>query len=406
MPPEENKINLTQEMDVKDDVDFLNEEETKPEEEIEKPPEVKPPDEKSEEEEEKPEEEESEEEEKEDEEEEEEDKEESPEFLANRPTWSEINKKYPNFFKDFPQMKHVIGREMEYSKVFPTVEEAKEAAESAEDYQYIEDKFKEGNSKEVLDIMKESDQNSYSKFVNEFLPTLYQNDNQAYFEVVTPVIHNLLHQIYSSAKDENLKNATLVLSDHLFNDMNKIERPAEVKRVESKTQNNEHQEYLQQRLKDARSDVDGETLNSIQEMIMDSIVKQFPDGKVPKNLESVIVDIVDNGVTRIARSLVADESYMRLMKSLWKRAYNSGFTGDWKERIVNAYLSRAKELIPGISRKVTPFVPRKVERSERRIPNSREHKPTGNSTPSAKEIDWNRTSDRDFLEDNIKVKGD
>lgn len=401
--PELTENSLVQGADVKDELDFLNDESE--ENEV---PEVKPPSDdvkpksKSKEDEELKVEDES----KESEEEEEEIKEEeTSEFTLSRPTWSEINKKYPDFFKDFPQMKHVIGREMEYSKVFPTVEEAKEAADTADDYQYIEDTFKKGDSKEVLNIMKESDTDSYSKFINEFLPSLYQSDNQAYFEVVTPVIHNLLHQIYSSARDENLKNATLVLSDHLFNDMDKISKPAESKKVESNV-NNEHQEYLQQRLKDARSNVDAETLNSIQELIMDSIVKQFPDEKIPKNLESVIVDIVDSGVTRIANNLVADESYMRLMKSLWRKAYNSGFTGDWKERIVSAYLSRAKELIPGISKKVTPFIPRNSERSERRIPNSGRSGSSKNSNPSSRDIDWNRTSDRDFLDDNIKLKGD
>src|SRR5437660_282354 len=48
------------------------------------------------------------------------------------PQFKEITKKYPNFFKDFPNLRHAFFREKEYSEIFSTVDEAKEAQEDIE----------------------------------------------------------------------------------------------------------------------------------------------------------------------------------------------------------------------------------------------------------------------------------
>lgn len=393
-------VSEVKDADIKDDVDFLTS--TEEEKEIE----VKPPKDRgsvSEEETEDKEKETKEEESK----EEVEGESETPEFLTSRPTWSEINKKYPEFFKDFPQMRHVIGREMEYSKIFPTIDDAKDASEKSEDYQFLEDTFNKGESKDLLGLMKDSSSDSYNRFVKSFLPTLYKEDQNQYLDIITPVIHGLLYDVYKAAgdKDENLRNAALVLSEHLFNDMNVVTKPAQSPRVQESKSEDEHQKFMRERLVSTRNEVESETLSSIHEEIYSAIAKQFPDEKIPSNLDSIIVDIVESGTTKIDRSMMADEAYMKTINSLWKRAYNSGFTGDWKERIISAYLSRAKELIPGIAKKVSPFIPRDLKTHEKRLPSSGgKGGRTSESTPDSKEIDWNKTSDRDFLEGNIKTK--
>lgn len=393
--------------DIKDDADFISSL-GEAEVEVEEKPKVKSPVEKTEKTEEV---EEAEEEKQEEEEQKESEEEETPEFLVSRPTWAQINKEFPDFFKKFPDMRHVIGREMEYSKVFPTVEEAKEAAESSQDYEFLENTFKTGSAKEVLDLMKESDEGAYQKFAVDFLPSLYNADKDQYFNIVGPVVHNLLNNVYSSFKDkqgdeyENLRNAALVLSEYWFQDANAVTKPAQAPKAEVKAENNQENQFLQTRLKEARDSVATDTLTELQDMLFDECVKQFPDGKVPKAFQDIVEDIVESGVNKINKSMTADEAYMNSMKWLWKKAYSSGFTGDWKERITKAYLSRAKELIPGITRKLDALVPRKErETHEKKIPNASVHKNNSGSVPSSKEIDWSNTSDRDFLEGDIKTK--
>src|SRR6516225_9215499 len=49
-----------------------------------------------------------------------------------RPPISAIKEKYPNFFKDFPELKESYFREMRFTELFPTVEDAKEAVSENE----------------------------------------------------------------------------------------------------------------------------------------------------------------------------------------------------------------------------------------------------------------------------------
>lgn len=340
-----------------------------------------------------------------------EDDEEVPEFLATRPTFAEVSKKYPNFFKDFPDMKHVIGREMEYSKLFPTVDDAGEAKENSEAYQFLETQFARGDAKELLGTMKDADTNAYTKFVGEFLPSLAQSDTDSYFKIVSPVMHGLLNQVYTDAEstDENLKNAVLVLSKHLFKDPNVVTKPPVKTQLttENKNNNNESEsvKFRRERFNEAQTNVSNESLELIQESIYSEIASQFPDKKIPENLDEMIVDIIESGVRKINTDLKADESYMSMMNSLWGRAFKSSFTGDWKERIINAYLSRAKKLIPVVSRKIAPLIPKDRKTHEKRVTSSSPSSHNSNSkVPNAKVIDWNKTSDRDFLDGDIKTK--
>lgn len=338
--------------------------------------------------------------------------EELPEFLATRPTFSEIGKKYPDFFKDFPEMKHVLGREMEYSKILPTIGDAKEAKENSDAYQFLESTFATGNARELLSTMKEADTTAYGNFVNDFLPTLSQSDSETYFKIVSPVMHGLLHEVYLTAgnKDENLKNAVLVISEHLFRDADIVTKPpAKSARIETNTNGDkvesESQKFRKERFLSAQNEIGTESLTSLQEFIFEDIKKQFPDNKIPDNIEETIVDLVDVGIKKINDEISSDQSYRAIQDSLWKQAFKSGFTGDWKERILSAYLSRAKKLIPVVSRKIAPFIPKERKVNEKRIPsNSSGSRSSSSNVPSSKDINWNKTSDRDFLEGKIATK--
>lgn len=335
-----------------------------------------------------------------------EDKEETPEFLSTRPTWSDISKKYPNIFKDFPDLKHVIGREMEFAKLYPTVEEAKEAKENAQAYENVESLFASGDASGLLASMKEADSDAFVKFTTGFLPHLAKVDEQTYFKIVSPTIHGLLNNVYSGAgKDENLKNATLVLSEHLFGKAEVIEKPPIEQKVEPAT-NKEQETFRKERFQSVVGEVTKITQNDIKDYAFEEITKLFPDDKIPDSIAETIMELIESGINRNEVEMRKDESYMNLMNSLWKRAFASNFTGDWQERIVNAYLSRAKKLIPSIVKRVSPLVPQGKARIEKKVPSGKSDNTRSNSVPESKKINWRETSDRDFLEGNIKIKGD
>jgi len=104
------------------------------EEEKPKEPEVKLEEEKPEEDP-KPEEEKPEEKPKEKEEEEEKPLEDDDEIES--PTYKEVHTKFPTLFKEFPNLRHTIFREQEYTKLYPTVEDAKDAKDKGIDQEDI-----------------------------------------------------------------------------------------------------------------------------------------------------------------------------------------------------------------------------------------------------------------------------
>lgn len=332
---------------------------------------------------------------------------EASEYVTKRPTWSEINKEFPEFFKKFPQLKHVIGREMAYSEVFPTVEDAQEAQEDSEAFTTLNDHFLKGDIKEISALMKETDEKAYNRFVDDFLPSLYSSDSTAFYRITAPIVQNLFNQIYIAAKgkNENLENAVRVIADHVFGDENIIEKPAQVTQQRNDDADNERAKFQRERLTSARKDVETSILSDLKDSIFNDFVSQFPDEKIPQGMEEFISDAVESAVSKIDKVMSSDRSYMNMINSLWRRAFNSQFTGDWKDRIIDAYLSRAQELIPDQRRKIMPFIPKKSSTSNgRKVTSGTPVNSSAKSNPSSKEIDWRRTSDRDFLDDKVTLR--
>src|SRR5216684_2162863 len=98
-------------------------------------------------------------------------------IIASRPTIKEINAKYPEFFKDFPDLRHAFFREQEFSQIFPTIDDAKEAAENLESFSNLEEFVLSGTSdglKSFLEAAEEGKKGSLQNIVANFLPTLYK----------------------------------------------------------------------------------------------------------------------------------------------------------------------------------------------------------------------------------------
>jgi hypothetical protein len=84
-----------------------------------------------------------------------------------RPTVKQITEKFPDFFKKFPTLKDAFFREKQFSEVFHTPQEAKEAAVIAGDYKTLQDDLVNGTGEKLLPALKESD--SLGRFSKSFL---------------------------------------------------------------------------------------------------------------------------------------------------------------------------------------------------------------------------------------------
>jgi hypothetical protein len=130
--------------------------------------------------------------------------------------------------------------------------------------------------------------------------------------------------------------------------------------------------------------------------------------------DSITKAIID----KVVNTVKADKEFSRYKDRLWKDAKSNGYRSDDKSRIINASLARAKSLVPSIRRGLiaealgsSPLENGKRREKLETINSRREPGSSGREAavrdrmPSAKGIDWKKTSDLDFLNDNYVPKG-
>lgn len=326
------------------------------------------------------------------------------EIPFDRPSVKDIKAKFPEFFKEFPELKEAFFREQEFTKVFPTVEEAREAAEENVAFSTLSDAALDGDPAPLLESLEKTDAKALKIFSAGFLPALYKRNQEVYHEVVTPVFENLIKQLYKST-DENMRNSALNIAQYIFGEEH-AEAIAQGKKTFSTiTQLTDEQKKLKERRDQEVSTKFRETYNHVETQINSSlkalILKDFDPNKVfSKFMRNQLADEV---VKRIHVQLRSDKAHSTIMSSRWKRAKSNGYTNDDKSKIISTFLARAKSLIPGTSDKVRNLAHGKVSkhsdiRREKIAPERREV--NGGRAPNgraSKEVDYRKMSDMDIL---------
>ena len=365
---------------------------------------------------------------KEDEEEEEEEpkeEEEEPEPVASlhpRPTVRDITGKYPNFFKDFPDMKHVLFREGQYATVFPTVEDAKDAAEKAGTFDNFSNMITSGKPQDFTEFLKGVEGvNGLTSMAANFLPALFNVNKDMYYNVTGPIAESLLRNAFKVASqggNENLKNAALHLAQWAFGDAayatgEKSTPPLKVEEApKDEKYETEKKEFFQQKYTDTKSYVDTQAVSRL--------TSEIKKGLDPNNAFTPFTQglLAKQVFDEIGAILEADTQHMAMMKSMWKQAEKAGFAGPWKDRILSTYLSRARQLMPAIRTKIRNAALNQErsssERTEKIAKKSTERREvqgsqntsakTGPQRVNAGDVDWSKTSDLDFINDRITYK--
>jgi hypothetical protein len=336
-----------------------------------------------------------------------------------RPAPKEITAKYPNFFKEFPEIRHMIFREGEYTKLYPTVDDAREASEKAENFSNFSEMLQSGTPDkfgEFLSGVKQGGENVYTNMVANFLPTLFNTDRETYYKVTTPVAASMLRNAFNRAKssgDENLANAAQVLAQWALGDAKYAtgEKVVEqLKPVEAKPQT-EQQQFYQQRFVETKAAIASDTSTIIRSEIRKGLDPNNTMNDFTRDL------MVDRILVEVGDTLSKDKRHMDTMNSLWRRAHSEGYAGNWKDRLKSAYLSGARAVMPAIRAKIrsAAFADAKASAQSReataeKSANRREVQGSKNSgivrgtNVSAKQVDWGNTSDLDFLNDKVSLK--
>jgi hypothetical protein len=342
-----------------------------------------------------------------------------------RPTIKDINKEFPELFKKFPSLKDMYFREAEYSKLFPTVEDAKEAMENNEAFTNIHNDVFSGDGAVFFSAIKEADEKGLVKFAGNVLPSLFKTSPEAFWRAANPLVQDVARNMFNKGvkdKNEDLQNAARYLSEYFFGDVEVAEGKKSSFKQEAPPDNSvkeERENFENQRNTEFRSIVSVSTkaslINQIDSKDPNTGKSRLdPDGVLSNFIKQTIIDRIIND---IGTELTADKDHTRFMDSLWEKSRRNGRTDEDKARISSAYLARAKSLIPSLrSKYVTEALGGKQRASVQRKDKVEEvgsRKDAGASGKASnghvkgynpKSINYNKTSDEDILNDNITYK--
>lgn len=322
-----------------------------------------------------------------------------------------IKKEDPKVFEKFPQLKDVILREEQFTEVFTNPEEAGFAKERSEVFGKLEQDIVSGNVENLLAGVKGYSDESLATLAHNFLPTLGKLDKDLYTDILVRPVQNALRLAFAdgrTANNQNLWASAVYIHEFLFGNKN-IDQDVPVKGAK-KTEENPETLRLKKEIeeRDARQYYNfRDNVIEIRDHKMTSEVKRALTGVEVDGykLKNIVRDIQ----LEIGRALEADKRHLASMQSLWMQAKSAGFPPEWKSKIANAYVGRAKSVLPAIKKKVLAEAGVTVKGATTK-PVKKALSTTGSTSPknvplNPRKIDWGKTSDADILsEDTSRIK--
>lgn len=277
---------------------------------------------------------------------EDEEKEEVPEEIELRTPVrrKEILAKYPTLFKDFPYLETAYYREQQYTEILPTIDDAREAVERADQLSSYEKDLSTGNNESILKTIKDNNPQAFSKLVDNYLPNLAKVDQTAFYHVIGSVSSSVIKSMVEESQrtnNEDLKAAALILNQFVFGKSEFVapqkfgpdERPNE-------QLNNERQEFIRERYDSARGDLSTKVENVLTSTISNHL---DPKGQMTDYLRK---NATKDCLSSLDSAIAGDTRFQAVLNNLWKKAFENNFTRDSIEKIRSAYLSKAKTILP------------------------------------------------------------
>lgn len=276
--------------------------------------------------------------------------------VLEAPRRKEILAKYPEIFKDFPQLERAMYREQRYSEILPTIEDAQTAADKAQLLDNYEKEIYGGSTENLLSVVRDNDKEAFAKIVDNYLITLHKVDQHSYYHTIGNVIkHTIISMVKDSKEQKNdeLESAAAILNQYIFG-TDKFTHPQKLAKEEvendgSKEKEEEisrkEREFLERQYNSAKDDLGAR---------VDNIIKATVDKSIDPNnsmtdyaKKNAVRDVLEN-----LESLVdKDIRFKSIFDKLWERAFANDFDKESMDRIKSAYLSKAKTLLPILIKK-------------------------------------------------------
>ena len=262
----------------------------------------------------------------------------------------EILKKYPTLFKDFPYLEKAYYREQQFTQVYPTIDEAKDAREKAETLgRFEEDIVGKGNQKNILKLIKENNPKAFNKVVDDYLDNLGEVDERAYTHVISTMSKQTIKALWDHGKemrnDDGLKmqEAAVILNQFLFGS-SKYKPP--VRLSESEPEEKKEQEISERERSLIRQAFDGASTE------VSTKVNRFLQLNIEANIdpkktmtEYIRKNATKDAIDKIQDLIDRDSRFKTLADRLWEASAKENFSKSSQEKIIKAYIAKGKSLL-------------------------------------------------------------
>lgn len=318
----------------------------------------------------------------------------------------EIKAKYPNIFKDFPELKASYFLHSQYAEVFPTVEEATEAAGNIEIMNQAVGQLRMGNPAPLIAAVVQEGKEAAENFADNLMSTLARISPEMMKRASMPIISKILNNAMKS-ENETLAKSARNLCFSLFGQK---EVPVIQKTIDPEVHRQraeleaERRELANTKYTEFNSNVMSRSLGVIKVDISKTLdPKKAMTPAVREMATEKILNLIDS-------TLKTDALHMGRMASLQRKAEKEGWPADVQVRITNAWLASARRVLPAIRSKVRgeifgTNVQPGTKKQGKFIPSSPASQRAGVKIPTADEVDWTKTSEKDYLSGkNIHLK--
>ena len=303
----------------------------------------------------------------EDKEDEEEEEEDTDKVLTS---WTDIKTKYPDFAKEFPDVKNALFREQQFSEVFSTPAEAKDVLDRVAVFDRLSnDVVDQGNIIDLFDTIKKQNGESFNKIAYSLLPYFQENDKDTYYELAARPIKQLLRAAWHDGNGEktDLGKAAAHIHKYFFKNTNFDEKVKAETGKEASTKS-KREEELESKLSQIEQNKQNDFLSTVDESYVVKMTKHIREGidKDERLTEWTKSKISDDVLREIQRQLKKDTRYVGAVNSLIRQASQNGFTNDFKSRLINTALVRAKSLVPEVRKRIVSEALRAAGKKESR----------------------------------------
>lgn len=263
--------------------------------------------------------------------------------------FSEIKKEFPEVLKKFPELRANYFFSEQIKEFFPTVEDAKAASERIEAYDQLAPQVFNGDLSGIIDAISQTNPNALSSVAENIPKILYAQNEQLFFKLANPIIRNLFATAIRKGEETGNKNLKLA-AQHLINFVyGGVELPAEQQRPQFDPEKVALIQQQQMMVGQFASSYEGDVKSEAEQVFTKEIESSLElDEKTPKFVKEKLVETIIDDVNRM---LSRDPKHLREMQTLWMKAAQSGFPGEMKARIINAFLARARPILPAIRQK-------------------------------------------------------